>query len=188
MKLRWMFGLIVLVMLAIALAACGGGDNEEENGGGGKETPKATKTTEAAETQEPAETAEATKTAEAEQPSGGGGGTDIGDIPVYPGAEKTGEFSGDYSLPLLGENLDVEDYGNTEWAVYETNDSAGDVGDWYRGKMTDAGWNEENWFDTSMGDGAAWGSYTKNDGDNAAWVVISGTEDKTEIVFGTGSK
>lgn len=188
MILRRVSGLIVLAVLAIALAACGGGDNEENNGGGGKETPAATKTTEAAGTPKPAETAEATKTAEAQEPSGGGGGGSLGDVPVYPGADKTGEYSGDYSLPLLGEDLDVEDYKDTKWAVYETNDSAGDVADWYRGKMTDSGWTEENWFDVSFGEGAAWGSYTKNDGDDAAWVVISGTEDKTEIVFGTGSK
>jgi len=189
LRLRWIFGLIALVALAIALAACGGGDDEENDGGGGKETPSATKTAQAAATQEPAETAEATKTAEAQEPSGGGGGGGaLGDIPVYPGADKTGEYSGDYSLPLLGEDLDVEDYKDTEWAVYETSDSAGDVADWYRGKMTDAGWTEESWFDVSFGEGAAWGSYTKNDGDDAAWVVISGTEDKTEIVFGTGSK
>ena len=183
-----MFGLIVLVVLAIALAACGGGDNEEENGGGGKETPKATKTTEAAETQEPAETPKATKTAEAEEPSGGGGGASVSDLPVYPGAEKTGDYSGDYSLPLLGENLDVEDYQNTGWAVYETGDSVEDVGNFYRDKMTASGWTEEGWFDITLGEGAAWGSYTKNDGDSAAWVVISGTEDKTEIVIGAGSK
>jgi len=188
LRLRWIFGLIALVALAIALAACGGGDDEEGNGGGDKETPAATKTAEAEGTQEPAETPKATKTAETQEPSGGGGGGALSDIPVYPGADKTGEYSGDYSLPLLGEDLDVEDYKDTEWAVYETSDSAGDVADWYRGKMTDAGWTEENWFDVSFGEGAAWGSYTKNDGDNAAWVVISGTEDKTEIVFGAGSK
>ena len=188
MRLRWILGLIVLT-LALALAACGGGgDEEEENGGGEKETPAATKTVEAEGTQEPAETPKATKTAEAAEPSGGGGGASLGDIPVYPGAEKTGDYSGDYSLPLLGEDLDVEDYGNTQWAVYETGDSVDDVGSFYREKMPDNGWNEEGWFDISFGEGAAWGSYTKNDGDDAAWVVISGTEDQTEIVIGTGSK
>ena len=186
LRLRWMFGLIVLV-LAIALAACGGGDDEEGNGGGDKETPAATKTA-AAGTQEPGETPKATKTAEAAEPSGGGGGASLSDLPVYPGAEKTGEYSGDYSLPLLGENLDVEDYQNSEWAVYETGDSVEDVGNFYRDKMTGSGWNEEGWFDISLGEGAAWGSYTKNDGDNAAWIVISGTEGQTEIVIGAGSK
>ena len=186
MRLRWILGLIILT-LALALAACGGGDDEEGNGGGDKETPAATKTA-AAGTQEPGETPKATKTAEAGEPSGGGGGTTVSDLPVYPGAEKTGEYSGDYSLPLLGEDLDVEDYQDTGWAVYETSDSVEDVGDFYKGKMTDAGWTEEGWFDISLGEGAAWGSYTKNDGDSAAWVVISGTEDKTEIVIGAGSK
>jgi hypothetical protein len=188
LRLRWILGLVILT-LALALAACGGGNNEEENGGGGKETPTATKTAEAGQTQEPAETAEATKTAEAAEPSGGGGGgTSAEDLPVYPGADKTGSYSGDYTLPLLGENLDVQDYGNTSWVVYESDDSVSDVADFYRSKMGDAGWKEEGWFNMSFGEGAAWGSFTKNDGDNAAWVVISGTDDHTEIVAGAGSK
>jgi len=188
LKLRWMFGLIVLAVLALALAACGGGDDVENDGGGGKETPAATKTAEAGATQEPAETAEATKTAEAEEPSGGGGGS-LGDVPVYPGADKTGDYSGsDVPLPLLGEGLDTEEYKTSEWAVYETGDSVDDVAAFYKSKMPDNGWKEENWFDTSIGDGAAWGGYTKNDGDNAAWVAISGSGDKTEIVIGAGSK
>ena len=183
-----MFGLIVL-MLALALAACGGGDDEENDGGGGKETPAATKTAEAGATQEPAETAEATKTAEAQEPSGGGGGGSLGDVPVYPGADKTGDYSGsDVPLPLLGEGLDTEEYKTSEWAVYETGDSVDDVAAFYKSKMPDNGWKEENWFDTSIGDGVAWGGYTKNDGDNAAWVAISGSGDKTEIVIGAGSK
>ena len=189
MRLRWMFGLIVL-MLAIALAACGGGNDEEGNGGGEKETPAATKTVEAGETQEAAETPKATETAEAEQPSGGGGAS-LGDVPVYPGAEKTGDYSGsDVPLPLLGEGLDTEEYKTSEWAVYETGDSVDDVAAFYKSKMPDNGWKEENWFDTSvLGGGAAWGSYTRDNGDTAAWVVVGGSDDgKTQIVIGTGSK
>jgi hypothetical protein len=180
-----MFGLIVLV-LALALAACGGGgDEEEENGGGEKETPAATKTVEAGETAEPAETPKPEKT---EEPSGGGGAS-LGDVPVYPGAEKVGDYSGsDVPLPLLGEGLDVEEYGDTQWAVYETGDSVDDVASFYKDKMPDNGWEEESWFDTSIGDGVAWGSYTRNDGDVAAWVAVSGSDDKTEIVIGTGSR
>jgi hypothetical protein len=187
LRLRWILGLIVLT-LALALAACGGGgdDEGEENGGGeGEKTPAATKTVEAEETPEVVET----KTPEANEPSGGGDGATLGDVPVYPGAEKTGDFSGsDVPLPLLGEGLDTEEYKTSEWAVYETGDSVDDVAAFYKDKMPDNGWKEENWFDTSMGDGVAWGGYTKNDGDNAAWVAISGSGDKTEIVIGTGSK
>ena len=189
MRLRWILGLIVLT-LALALAACGGGgDEEEENGGGEKETPAATKTVEAEGTQEPAETPKATKTAEAEEPSGGGGGASLGDIPVYPGAEKTADYSSnDVPLPLLAGDLDVEEYGDSKWAVYETGDSVDDVADFYKGQMPDKGWEEEGWFDTSLGDGVAWGSYTRDDGDTAAWVAISGTDDQTQIVIGTGSR
>jgi hypothetical protein len=186
LRLRWILGLIVLT-LALALAACGGGgDEEEENGGDEGESPAATKTVEAEGTPEVVETSKPEKT---EEPSGGGGGASLGDVPVYPGADKVGDYSGsDVPLPLLGEGLDTEEYKTSEWAVYETGDSVDDVAAFYKDKMPDNGWKEENWFDTSMGDGVAWGGYTKNDGDNAAWVAISGSGDKTEIVIGTGSK
>ena len=189
MRLRWILGLIVL-MLALALAACGGGgDNEEEdNGDGGRETPSATKTVEADETTQATKTPKATKTAEAEEPSGDGGAS-FEDIPIYPGADKVGDWEGDYSLPLLGEDLDVEDYQGNTWAEYETDDAADDVIDFYRDKMPDNGWNEERWWDTSFVEDVGWGSYTRDGGDRAAWVFITGTEDdKTQIVIGTGSK
>ena len=185
MRLRWILGLIVL-MLALALAACGGGgDNEKENGAGETETPAATKTVEADETAEASKTPKATKTTE---PSGDGGAS-VEDIPIYPGADKVGDWEGDYSLPLLGEDLDVEDYQGNSWAEYETDDSADDVIDFYRDKMPDNGWNEERWWDTSFVEDVGWGSYTRDGGDRAAWVFITGTEDdKTQIVIGTGSK
>ena len=184
MRLRWILGLIVLT-LALALAACGGGD-EEENGGGEKETPAATKTVEAGETPEVAETPEPEKT---EEPSGGGGGASLGDVPVYPGAEKTGGYSGsDVPLPVLGGDLDVEGYEDAEWAVYETGDPADDVISFYKDKMPDNGWEEENWFETSFVEDAGWGSYTRDSGDSAAWVFVSGTDDQTQIVIGTGSR
>ena len=189
MRLRWILGLIVLT-LALALAACGGGDDEEGNGGGEKETPAATKTVEAGETQEPGETPKATKTAEAAEPSGGGGGgASLGDVPVYPGADKTGDYSGsDAPLPLIGGDVNVEDWKDSEWAVYETGDSVDDVAGFYKDKMPDNGWEEEGWFDTSVLEGAAWGNFTKDDGDSAAWVFVSGTEDVTEIVIGAAHK
>jgi len=178
LRLRWILALVVLT-LALALAACGGGGDDKE-----KETPVATKTVEAEETQKPAETPKPEKTAE---PSGGGGAS-LGDVPVYPGAEKTGDFSGDYSLPLLGQGLDVEEYKDTEWATYETSDSVDDVAAFYEDKMAANGWEKESWFDTSLGDGAAVGGFTRNDGDTAAWVVVTGNGDQTEIVLGTGSR
>jgi len=188
LRLRWILGLIVLT-LALALAACGGGDDEEkENGGEEGETPAATKTVEAGETETP-EVVE-TKTPEAEEPSGGGGGSaSLGDVPVYPGADKTGDYSGsDVPLPLLGEGLDTEEYHDAEWAVYETDDPADDVISFYKDKMPDNGWDEEGWFDTSVLEGAAWGSYTRDGGDSAAWVFVSGTDDQTEIVIGAAHK
>ena len=188
MRLRWILGLIVLT-LALALAACGGGgdDEGEENGGEDKEKPAATKTVEAEGTPEVVETQEPEKT---EEPSGGGGGgASLSDVPVYPGSEKTGDFSSDdVPLPLIGGDADVEDWEDSAWAVYETGDSVDDVAAFYKDKMPDNGWEEEGWFDTSFLEGAAWGNFTKDDGDSAAWVFVSGTEDVTEIVIGAASR
>ena len=186
MRLRWILGLIVLT-LALALAACGGGDDEEEeNGGDEGESPAATKTVEAEGTPEVVETEEPEKT---EEPSGGGGGATLSDIPVYPGADKTGDYSSsDAPLPLIGGDVDVEDWEDSEWAVYETGDSVDDVAGFYKDKMPDNGWDEEGWFDTSVLEGAAWGSYTRDGGDSAAWVFVSGTDDQTEIVIGAAHK
>lgn len=180
MKLRWMLGLIVLA-LALGLAACGGGgdNNEKESPTAQKGTPAATKTAEAAETPK------ATKTAEAS-----GGGASLENIPVYPGADKVGDYSGDAPIPLVGQDLNTTDYKDNKWVVYETDDSVDDVASFYKGGMPDKGWHEENWFDTSvLGGGAAWGSYTRDNGDTAAWVFVGGSNDnRTEIVVGTGTK
>ncbi len=187
MRLRWILGLIVLT-LALALAACGGGDDEgEENGGEDQETPAATKTVEAEGTPGVAETQEPEKT---EEPSGGGGGgATLSDVPVYPGADKTGDFSSDdVPLPLFSGDVDVEDWEQSEWATYETGDSVDAVADFYKDKMPDNGWDEEGWFDVSFGEGAAWGNYTRDDGDSAAWVFMSGTDGKTEIVIGAAHR
>jgi len=185
LKLRWILGLIVLT-LALALAACGGGDDEgaDEDGGDEGERPAATKTVEAEET----ETQEPEKT---EEPSGGGGGgATLSDLPVYPGADKTADWSSDdVPLPLIGGgDVDLEDWEQSEWATYESGDSWETVADWYKGKMTDSGWEEEGWSDFSFEGGVAWGSYTRDGGDSAAWVFVSGTDDQTEIVIGAAHK
>ena len=189
MRLRWILGLIILT-LALALVACGGGDDEDEDGNGGEDkTPAATKTAEAGETETP-EVVD-TETPEAAEPSGGGGGgASLSDIPVYPGADKTGDWSGDDApLPLIGGgDVDLEDWEQSEWATYESGDSWETVADWYKGKMTDSGWEEEGWSDFSFEGGVAWGSYTRDGGDSAAWVFVSGTDDQTEIVIGAAHK
>ena len=190
MRLRWILGLIILT-LALALVACGGGDDEDEDGNGGEDkTPAATKTAEAGETETP-EVVD-TETPEAAEPSGGGGGgASLSDIPVYPGADKTGDWSGDDApLPLIGgEDVDLEDWEESAWATYESGDSWETVADWYKGKMTDEGWEEEGWYDFSFEGGVAWGSYTRDGGDSAAWVFVSGTEgEQTQIVIGAAHK
>jgi hypothetical protein len=186
----------IIVVLALALAACGGGDDDGENGNGdGNDgSPAATKTAEAEKTDTPevAETEEATQEPEeTQEPSGGGGGSaTLDDVPVYPGADKTGDWSGGDAPILLigGDDVDLEDWDESEWATYETSDEWDTVADWYKGKMSDSGWNEEGWSDISFGGGVAWGSYTRDGGDSAAWVFVSGYEDNTEIVIGAAHK
>jgi hypothetical protein len=186
LRLRWILGLIVL-MMALALAACGGGgDNEKESPTAQREgSPAATKAAEASATAE--KTVKATKTPATAQPSGNGG-EGLENIPAYPGADKTGDYSGDYSLPALGEGLNTEDYSDTSWVVYETSDSVDDVAAFYKDKMPANGWNEEKWFDSSFVADVAWGSYTRDGGDTGAWVYIGGDGDTTQIVIGRGTK
>jgi hypothetical protein len=172
LRLRLTFGLCALV-LALALAACGGGGGEKTTPSGGQQQATAT----------------VQKTVAAgEKPSGGE--ASLKDIPVYPGAKKVADYSGTSPIPLPGgEGADTAEYQNIKWALYETGDSAGKVGDFYKGKMPDNGWHEEGWFDTSSEEGGvALGSYTRDDGNVAAWVFVSGSGDKTEIVMGTGSR
>jgi hypothetical protein len=191
LRLRWILGLAILT-LALALAACGGGDDEEEENGGDGGAPAATKTAEAGETETPevVETQEPEKT---EEPSGGGGGggASLSDLPVYPGADKVGDWSSsDVPLPLIGGgDVDLEDWEESEWASYESGDSWETVADWYRDKMPDDGWEEEGWSHFSFEGGVAWGSYTRDGGDSAAWVFVSGTEgEQTQIVIGAAHK
>jgi hypothetical protein len=192
LKLRLILGSII-VILALALTACGGGDDEgdEENGGDNGDGAAATKTAEAEKTDTPevVETQEPEKT---EEPSGGGGGSaSLDDIPVYPGADKTGDWSGsDAPIPLVGgDDVDLEDWEESEWATYETSDEWDTVADFYKDKMPDNGWEEEGWSDISFGGGVAWGGYTRDGGDSAAWVFVSGYEDEqTQIVIGAAHK
>lgn len=191
MKLRLILGSFI-VILALALAACGGGDDEgeEEDGGDNGNGAAATKTAEAEKTDTP-EVVETQEPEETEEPSSGGGDATVDDVPVYPGADKTGDWSGsDVPIPLLGgEDVDLEDWDESEWATYETSDDWETVADWYNGKMTDSGWDEEGWSDFSFGGGVAWGSYTRDGGDSAAWVFVSGTEgEETQIVIGAAHK
>jgi len=181
LRLRLTLGLCALA-LAVALAACGGGDEEDEEGtpSGGQQqaTPTAGKTVAAGQT--------STATA---KPSSSGAAS-LKDVPVYPGADKVADYSGSSPIPLPGgEGADTAEFQNIKWALYETGDSANKVADFYKSKMPDNGWDEQGWFDTSSQEGGvAMGSYTRDNGNVAAWVFTSGSGDKTEIVIGTGTK
>ena len=180
MRLRLTLGLCALA-LAVAIVACGGGGEEKGTPSGGQQqaTPTAGKTVAAGQT--------STATA---KPSSGGGEASLKDVPVYPGADKVADYSGSSPIPLPGgEGADTAEFQNIKWALYETGDSANKVADFYKSKMPDNGWDEQGWFDTSSQEGGvAMGSYTRDNGNVAAWVFTSGSGDKTEIVIGTGTK
>jgi hypothetical protein len=169
----------LLLVIGAAAVACGGGDNgdgenkeptaaEEQNGQDQQDTPAAEATQE-----------------EATPESGGDGGSggSLGDVPVYPGANKItgGEWSGSEGMiPGIGSELDTADYQNIEFAMYETSDSPDDVFNWYKDKMS--GWDEQGSF--SGGSGSDYGAYalwTKDGGKTAAWVTIGTSDGTTEL-------
>ena len=100
------------------------------------------------------------------KPDNGDSGGSIGDVPVYPGAKKTtsGEWSGSEAMiPAIGSDVDAGNYAKVQYAMYETDDSANDVFDWYKDKMSD--WDDAGSFSGgSEGSVGAFGVWTKDDG------------------------
>jgi len=177
--------LIVLTLAAgAALVACGGGDKNKEE----KTTPAAQETKEG-NGGEDTPAAKETPAAKATKEEGGGGGGSLGDIPVYPGANKitSGEWSGsDAPIPAIGGGENPSDYGTVKYGMYETDDSPDEVFNWYKDKMS--GWKEE-WIMSSSGEGAgSIGVWSKDDGKTAGWVTVSEEGGKTSLTIMTGSQ
>ena len=177
--------LIVLTLAAgAALVACGGGDKNKEE----KTTPAAQETKEG-NGGEDTPAAKETPAAKATKEEGGGGGGSLGDIPVYPGANKitSGEWSGsDAPIPAIGGGENPSDYGTVKYGMYETDDSPDEVFNWYKDKMS--GWKEE-WIMSSSGEGAgSIGVWSKDDGKTAGWVTVSEDGGTTSLMIMTGSQ
>jgi hypothetical protein len=184
-KVLVLFLIVMALVAGAAFVACGGGDDEDKDG---KTTPVAQETKEANGGEE--ETPAVEPTEEEEDGGGGNGGGSLADVPIYPGAKKvsSGEWSGSEAMiPAIGGNENPEDFGTIKYGMYETDDSPGDVFDWYKDKMS--GWNEEWVFSSSGEDGAgSVGIWSKDDGKTAAWIVVGEDGGTTSLTIMTGSQ
>jgi hypothetical protein len=185
LKRTWLFVLIALALVAgAALVACGGGNDNENN------KPAATAVEDQGGNGGGGEAEATTAPKDTPKPSTGGGSSgSLGDIPIYPGASKvsSGEYSGsDAAIPMIGSDVDASNYNSVQWGIYETSDSADDVYNWYKDKMSD--WHQE--WSYSGGDETGAGAmvvWTKDSGKEAAWVIISEDSGTTELSIWYGS-
>jgi hypothetical protein len=185
------FFLIVMALVAsAAFVACGGGGKKED-----KSTPVAQETQAGNETPAAKATTSGNKTpaAKATTATGGttGGSSDsLGDIPVYPGANKitSGEWAGaDAPIPAIGGGENPSNFGTVKYGMYQTDDSPDTVFSWYKDKMS--GWKEE-WTFAGSGEGNAGGIgvWSKDDGKTAAWVVVGEQDNQTSLTIMTGTQ
>jgi hypothetical protein len=173
-------------MIGAAAVACGGGSDKGDN----KEPTVAEGQQDGQDQQEDTPEAKATEEKKATPKSDNGdSGGSIGDVPVYPGAKKTtsGEWSGsDAMIPAIGSDVEAGNYAKVQYAMYETDDSANDVFDWYKDKMS--GWDDAGSFSGgSEGSVGAFGVWTKDGGKQAAWVTVAEDSGTTSlsIFYGT---
>lgn len=180
MKRSW---ICLLMALAIAtsgaLVACGGGS---------KTSPTATAKGQTAST--PAAQATTAKQPTSASSGGGGSAGSINDVPVYPGATKisSGELPGTAgSIPAIGSNLNAADYTTVDFAIYQTNDDAQTVFDWYTGDMS--GWTKAGSFSGGTGENTgAFAAWTKDNGNEAAWITVGASAGQTSLSIWFGSK
>ena len=185
MKRSWVCVLMALTLVAGAtLVACGGGNDNKatptavENQGGNQGGNEAT----------PTSSGGAKATTKATAGNGGSSGGSIGDVPVYPGATNlsTSEFSGSQAGGMLGSLPNGSDFTKVQLAIYETSDSAQQVMDWYKDKMS--GWDSAGTFSSGSGDSAmGYAAWTKDNGTVAAYLTASEESGKTtlSIMYGT---
>jgi len=182
---------LVALMLALgaAFVACGGGGDKSNK----EEAQPTASQQQDDQAQQEEDTPEAESTPEKKatsKSSGGGSSGSIGDVPIYPGAKETdkGEWSGSEAIiPSMGSDVDAGNYTKVQYGMYETEDAAGDVFDWYKDKMGD--WKEEGTFSSGSGDSAgAFGVWTKDDGKEAVWITISEDSGTTTLAIFYGSQ
>jgi hypothetical protein len=175
----------VLVLMAIVaatflvLAVACGGDEEE--------SPKASPTTTAAKT--PTATAPETPAAgETPEKTPAGGAGETPSIAAYPGATEvvTGTFDtgGTFPFPMSADSpVNPEDYSNVQYTVYSTDDSSQNVLDFYKKELKD--WKQEGSFALGAGVGEVT-MWSKDDGKDVVWLMVSGQEGATSVVVATG--
>jgi hypothetical protein len=93
------------------------------------------------------------------------------DMPVYSGADQIAK--GAWSIPPA-----EGDWSKVEWHYYETNDTPGNVVQFYKSQMPDNGWQENMWMDAG---GMSWSFYQKNNEQDGAMIWIA-TDDGTTII------
>lgn len=197
MKKSWAFALIALTLVAgAALVACGGGDDNKDNKdnkpaatavedqGGDQGDNEAEPTVKATAKATPKATTKATAKADDSGDSGGS----IGDVPVYPDATKvsSSEFSGSQAGGILGSDADASDFTKVQLVMYTTSDSAQQVLDWYKDKMSD--WDQAGTFSSGDESGAmGYAAWTKDDGTVAAWISVAEGDGTTtlNLMYGT---
>ena len=170
----------LMIAGALMLTACGGGDEDEKNG---QETGGPTATVAAGDEQTAPTTVKATATAEKE---GGGetevsSGGDLKDVPIYSGAKEMASWGGSMSGAAAGVN--EADYEKIVWKYYSSDDSFGDIAEWYRSEMKKDkyGWTETMWMDVP--DQGSWGAWSQDNEKNVAWVYITKGDGESESII-----
>jgi hypothetical protein len=199
LKKAWIYLLIVVALVAgAAFVACGGDEDED----GGEATPVAEENGDVengdAENGD-AENGDAEdgedengdaengdeENGDAEDGDGGGEGA-IEDIPVYPGAKKIGDWSASTG-GMAGAPMDLGEYSTVKYAMFETDDSADDVLDFYKDKMK--GWDEQGTFSFGEAEEAmSWLYWTKDEGTVGAMVMVIEEEGATAFTIWVASE
>lgn len=112
----------------------------------------------------------------AEEPTSPVGGGDVtwDDVPVYPGADRTMEFSGS----MGGEEGDCD---RLEWRYYEVSADPADVADYYLDEMPGHGWTK--YGEMKMSGVGAWSMWTKGDGADAAYIYAMGDGEEDTVLM-----
>jgi hypothetical protein len=126
-----------------------------------------------------------------ETPATGGHEDSLEGVPIYPGAEKitSGEGAGfDMPIEMLSVPKRLEDYANIRFSMYECDEPARAVFDWYVKEMND--WKQEGQsFAVAAGvDQAGMGAWTKDGGKTAAWVLVGEEEEVTSLIILVGAE
>jgi hypothetical protein len=100
-------------------------------------------------------------------------------MPIFGGASQVQK--GSWSIPASEDG----DYSKMEWRYFETSGSIEEISNFYKKEMGDKGWTQAGWMEVQ---GSAWGSFNKNDENDAAMVWVSSQDGKSVIALWRASK